>query len=181
MQVELKAIQREVGITFVFVTHDQEEALTLSDRVAVFNRGRIEQVGSPREVYGRPATAFVAGFVGTSNLLDGDVAQAVLGKPGTFTVRPEKIRMQQRAGAVAHGADGGDHGEGDVCRATGTVREVVYLGAATQSVVDLDAGGTLIVLQQNLQGSIEDRLGLRGSPVLLTWRRQDTVAIGAPA
>jgi putative spermidine/putrescine transport system ATP-binding protein len=181
MQVELKALQRDVGITFLFVTHDQEEALTMSDRIAVFNVGRIEQVASPAELYEHPATAFVAGFVGTSNLLDGDVAQAVLGKPGTFTVRPEKIRMQQRAGAVAHGADGGDHGEGDVCRATGTVREVVYLGAATQSVVDLDAGGTLIVLQQNLQGSIEDRLGLRGSPVLLTWRRQDTVAIGAPA
>src|SRR6187397_1589596 len=93
MQIELKAIQSEVGITFIYVTHDQEEALTMSDRLAVFNRGRIEQVGSPASVYERPATQFVAGFVGTSNLLSGAVAQAVVGKDGTFTVRPEKIRL----------------------------------------------------------------------------------------
>src|SRR5207344_3495802 len=93
MQVELKGIQRQVGITFVFVTHDQEEALTMSDRIAVFNAGRIEQVGSPAEVYERPATAFVAGFVGTSNLLRGPAAEKIVGRAGTFTVRPEKIRL----------------------------------------------------------------------------------------
>ena len=95
MQIELKAIQREVGITFIYVTHDQDEALTMSDRMAVFNEGRIEQVGTPAEVYERPATAFVAGFVGTSNLLRGEVARAIVGEDGTFTVRPEKIRLAE--------------------------------------------------------------------------------------
>ena len=93
MQVELKAIQHEVGITFVFVTHDQGEALSMSDRIAVFNHGRIEQVGTPREIYEQPATAFVAGFVGTSNLLDGERPQRLLGRGGAFTVRPERIRL----------------------------------------------------------------------------------------
>src|SRR5690349_23468056 len=102
MQVELKAIQREVGITFVFVTHDQEEALTLSDRIAVFNAGRIEQVGPASEVYDSPATAFVAGFVGTSNLLQGTVAREVLGREGSFGIRPEKLRV------LADGATPGD-------------------------------------------------------------------------
>ncbi len=93
MQVELKQLQREVGITFVFVTHDQEEALTMSDRIAVFNAGRIEQVASPTELYESPATSFVAGFVGTSNLLTGDAARRIMGRPGTFSVRPEKIHL----------------------------------------------------------------------------------------
>jgi putative spermidine/putrescine transport system ATP-binding protein len=98
MQVELKAIQRQVGITFVFVTHDQQEALTMSDRIAVFNAGRIVQVGSPAEIYEHPATAFVAGFVGTSNLLVGDVAQKILGEDGTFSIRPEKIALRGEPG-----------------------------------------------------------------------------------
>ncbi len=93
MQIELKSIQQSVGITFIYVTHDQEEALTMSDRLAVFNRGRIEQVGAPAEVYERPATTFVAGFVGTSNLLGGEAARAILGEDGLFTVRPEKIHF----------------------------------------------------------------------------------------
>jgi putative spermidine/putrescine transport system ATP-binding protein len=172
MQIELKGLQRDVGITFVFVTHDQEEALTMSDRIAVFNDGRIEQVAAPAELYEHPATAFVAGFVGTSNLLEGPVAQTVLGREGLFTVRPEKIHMQPRDTAAA--------GSG-LCTADGVVREVVYLGSATQSVVDLDAGGSLIVLQQNLQGSVQDKLDLRGSAVRLTWLREHTVAIGGPA
>ena len=95
MQIELKAIQQQVGITFIYVTHDQEEALTMSDRLAVFNKGRIEQLGSPAEVYERPATRFVAGFVGTSNLLRGEVAASILGEAGTFTIRPEKIRLAE--------------------------------------------------------------------------------------
>src|SRR3954453_9985513 len=95
MQVELKEIQRDVGITFVFVTHDQQEALTMSDRIAVFDQGRIQQVGTPAEIYERPATPFVASFVGTSNLLTGDVALALVGKKGTFSVRPEKISMTE--------------------------------------------------------------------------------------
>jgi putative spermidine/putrescine transport system ATP-binding protein len=173
MQLELKGLQRDVGITFVFVTHDQEEALTMSDRIAVFNDGRIEQVAAPAELYEHPATAFVAGFVGTSNLLEGPVARAVLGRDGLFTVRPEKIHMQPR-GDLA-GVESG------LCAADGVVREVVYLGSATQSVVDLEAGGSLIVLQQNLRGSVQDKLDLRGSAVRLTWLREHTVAIGGPA
>ena len=93
MQVELKAIQKRVGITFIFVTHDQEEALTMSDRIALFNQGKIEQVGSPAEIYEHPTTAFVAGFVGTSNLVSGDVAKRLIGRDVTFSIRPEKIHL----------------------------------------------------------------------------------------
>ncbi len=100
MQIELKAIQQQVGITFIYVTHDQEEALTMSDRLAVFNKGKIEQVGAPAEVYERPATPFVAGFVETSNLLRGEIAQRVIGSSGTFTIRPEKIRLAEPDAAV---------------------------------------------------------------------------------
>jgi putative spermidine/putrescine transport system ATP-binding protein len=169
MQIELKAIQRDVGITFVFVTHDQEEALTMSDRIAVFSEGRIEQVASPAELYERPATPFVAGFVGTSNLLKGEAARAVLGRDGIFSVRPEKIHLH---------TDLDETTPGDSQGAQGVVREVVYLGAATHSVVELDAGGTLTVLQQNLH-SAEDALGKRGDTVRLTWRRDNVVALDA--
>jgi putative spermidine/putrescine transport system ATP-binding protein len=137
MQVELKGIQRDVGITFLFVTHDQDEALTMSDRIAVFNNGRIEQVGTAGEVYERPASAFVAGFVGTSNLLHGQPAQALLGDPAPVSVRPEKVRLGS-AGAVA----------GDV-RADGVVTEVVYAGASTRVMVRLDAGADMTALVQN--------------------------------
>src|SRR4051794_31065721 len=129
MQIELKQIQREVGITFVFVTHDQEEALTMSDRIAVFNEGRIEQLATPVGLYERPASAFVAGFVGTSNLFAGAVARTVLGEDDTFVIRPEKVSLAARAPAAP-----------GRCSAAGVVREVVYLGASTVSVVDLDAG-----------------------------------------
>ncbi len=127
MQIELKAIQQEVGITFIYVTHDQEEALTMSDRLAVFNAGRIEQVGTPADVYEHPATTFVAGFVGTSNLLRGDAARAVMGSDGVFTVRPEKIRM----------ADPTDQPGPDEASVLGTVREVVYIGPDTRYIVSL--------------------------------------------
>src|SRR5919197_1062454 len=103
MQLELKQIQQQVGITFIYVTHDQEEALTMSDRIAVFNTGRIEQVGSPADVYERPATRFVAGFVGTSNLLTGAAAATIVGASGTFTVRPEKIRLADPADEAGAG------------------------------------------------------------------------------
>ncbi|MGV9771571.1 ABC transporter ATP-binding protein [Streptosporangium sp. NPDC003464] len=167
MQVELKSIQREVGITFLFVTHDQEEALTMSDRVAVFDRGRIEQVGTPAEIYEQPASTFVAGFVGTSNLISGEAARAVLGREGTFSVRPEKLRvagLSDEVGDAEHSA-------------TGTVGEVVYAGPATRFVVDLDAGGRLIALQQNLQVSSMDVMGLRGTRVRLVWNRRHEFAI----
>ncbi|WP_435270865.1 ABC transporter ATP-binding protein, partial [Streptomyces sp. 1222.5] len=119
MQVELKAIQREVGITFVFVTHDQEEALTMSDRIAVFDQGRIAQVGTPAEIYERPATPFVASFVGTSNLLDGESAHRIVGSPGTYNIRPEKIRVLKESAeadepehTTATGTGGGGGGGG---------------------------------------------------------------------
>jgi len=132
MQGELKSIQREVGITFVFVTHDQDEALTMSDRIAVFNDGRIEQLGTPTEVYEHPATAFVAGFVGMSNLLTGAAAQAAVGRPGSFIIRPEKITVVPlAAGDAPLPVTSG--------RAVpGTVTDVIYVGSITRVVVALD-------------------------------------------
>ncbi|MDC2957890.1 ABC transporter ATP-binding protein [Streptomyces gilvifuscus] len=168
MQVELKALQREVGITFVFVTHDQEEALTMSDRIAVFNQGRIEQVGAPAEIYERPATPFVASFVGTSNLLEGESAQRVVGTPGIYSVRPEKIRVLKESA---------ESDEPEHTTAVGTVAEVVYLGDATRFLVDLDAGGRLTALQQNLETSAEDVAAYRGTRVRLQWHRRHTVPV----
>ncbi|WP_067463226.1 ABC transporter ATP-binding protein [Actinomadura macra] len=151
MQVELKSIQRRAGITFVFVTHDQEEALTLSDRVAVLDRGRVEQVGTPAQVYERPATAFVAGFVGTSNRIGG------------VCVRPEKIHVEAPGGSTA-----GEPGSGDR-HAFGTVAEVVYAGAVTRFVVDLESGDRVVVLQQNLSTSSMDVMRHRGARVRIAW------------
>ncbi|GLX54351.1 ABC transporter ATP-binding protein [Streptomyces hygroscopicus subsp. hygroscopicus] len=168
MQSELKAIQREVGITFVFVTHDQEEALTMSDRIAVFDQGRIAQVGTPAEIYERPATPFVASFVGTSNLLDGEVARQVVGAPGTYNIRPEKIRVLKESAE----ADEPEH-----ATATGTVADVVYLGDATRLLVDLDGGGRLTAVQQNLETSAEDVAAYRGTRVRLQWHRRHAVRL----
>jgi len=162
MQIELKEIQQEVGLTFVYVTHDQEEALTMSDRIAVMNLGRIEQVGTPAGVYEQPATSFVAGFVGVSNVLSGDAAKAVTGSAQAFTVRPEKIRMVEPETAAGP----------NECTATGHVREVVYLGAHTRYVVSLDSGGELVVVQQNLATSSMEALQVRGRAVRLVWDRQ---------
>jgi putative spermidine/putrescine transport system ATP-binding protein len=167
MQIELKTIQQEVGLTFVYVTHDQEEALTMSDRLAVMNHGSIEQVGSPADVYEHPATSFVAGFVGVSNTLSGEAARRATGTDAPITIRPEKIHLLE-AGAESR--------PGEVSLA-GKVREVVYLGAVTRYVVDLDLGGQLVVLQQNLQMSSMDVLKARGRPVVLAWARQYVQAI----
>ncbi len=169
MQIELKGLQRDVGITFVFVTHDQEEALTMSDRIAVFNEGRIEQVASPARLYEQPATAFVAGFVGTSNLVTGDPAVRIFGEPGTFSVRPEKVHLHPGAEAPM-----GD----DDCRASGVVTEVVYLGAATHTVVDVGDGVRITVLQQNQETTVDHVLARRGETVVLTWRREHVVRLG---
>jgi putative spermidine/putrescine transport system ATP-binding protein len=173
MQVELKQIQRDVGITFVFVTHDQEEALTMSDRIAVFNEGRIEQLATPFELYEQPASAFVAGFVGTSNLFQGAVAEALVGEAGTFVIRPEKLVMHAEADAPPADAR--------TCVAPGVVREVVYLGASTHSVVGLDAGTTLTVAHQNTDRSIDAALERRQQRVVLSWRRDHLVALAGPA
>jgi putative spermidine/putrescine transport system ATP-binding protein len=159
MQIELKAIQGEVGITFVFVTHDQEEALTMSDRIAVLRDGRVEQVGAPADVYERPTSPFVAGFVGTSNLLAGDAARELVGEAGTFTVRPEKI----------HALDEGAQAPPGHCRATGVVRDVAYAGPVTRLTVRLDAGPELEVLQQNLSTTSAEVAALTGTRVQLVW------------
>jgi len=154
MQIFLKALQRDLGITFVYVTHDQEEALTMSDRLAVFNDGQIEQLGSPAEVYEHPQTEFVAGFVGVSNILER--------RERRITIRPEKIRMSDEA-----------TGEGEA----GTVREVVYVGMVTRFIVDLDGGGELVVVRQNLETSSQDALSEQGKRVRLSWRPEHTYEI----
>jgi putative spermidine/putrescine transport system ATP-binding protein len=159
MQIELKRIQQEVGITFVYVTHDQEEALTMSDRIAVFNHGRIEQIGGAVDVYERPSTEFVAGFVGVSNLLERDGRR--------FTVRPEKIRILGETETTQAGED--------VER--GVIREVVYIGSVTRYIVDLAAGGTLTVVRQNLEGFGGDAAENRGLSVQLAWRPEHTYVI----
>jgi putative spermidine/putrescine transport system ATP-binding protein len=154
MQIELKRIQQEVGITFVYVTHDQEEALTMSDRIAVFNAGRVEQIGTPADVYERPTTEFVAGFIGVSNVLERGGRK--------FTVRPEKIRM----------LEDGEGGE------TGRIRDVVYVGMFTRYLVELDSGGELTVVRQNLETSSQEALESKGRRVRLEWRPEHTFEIG---
>jgi putative spermidine/putrescine transport system ATP-binding protein len=161
MQIELKQIQRHVGITFVFVTHDQEEALTMSDRIAVFNAGRIEQIGTPTELYERPGSRFVAGFVGTSNLLGGELARRLLGRDGTFTVRPERLRLV--TAATPAGAD--------ELEADGIVAGVQYLGSHTRFHVELEPGTTLVVDDQNRSDSPVDPQSFVGSRATVAWRR----------
>jgi putative spermidine/putrescine transport system ATP-binding protein len=167
MQIELKQIQEQVGITFVLVTHDQGEALTMSDRIAVFNEGRVEQIGTPAEIYERPATEFVADFVGTSNVLEGRAAQAVLGDPAPVTIRPEKIRLVDPGTALAAGEVG----------AAGKIEAVVYLGSDTRYRVVLDAGGELVVETQNLTTTSTDALSAQGRRVELIFRREHARAI----
>ena len=163
MQLELKRIQREVGITFVFVTHDQEEALTMSDRLVVINDGRIEQVGTPIEVYERPATEFVAGFIGVSNLLE---------RAGRrFTIRPEKIRLEEP----------GAQSPPEFHSESGRIRDVVYLGMVTRYIVDLDAGGALSVVSQNRETAAADVLGARGREVVVSWRDDQAFDISRPS
>src|SRR5215216_6016253 len=159
LQIELKRIQQDVGITFVYVTHDQEEALTMSDRIAVFNEGKIEQVGPPAELYERPATEFVAGFVGVSNMLHRDGRD--------FTVRPEKIRLLWDDEPEERGM----HVEG------GRVRDVVYVGMVTRYIVDLDAGGELVVVRQNLETTSAEVVAAQGRSVRIGWRPEHTYTI----
>jgi len=168
MQVELKNIQREVGITFIFVTHDQEEALTMSDRIAVFNEGKVEQVGSPAEVYEHPSTPFVAGFVGTSNLVSGEVAQRITGSPNRFSVRPEKIHLAAVDQKI----------EDDMFVANGSVRDVIYLGLYTRYLVELEGGGDLVVVEQNLKTTSMDVTKIKGQKVRLLWKKEHVSYVG---
>ncbi len=160
MQLELQHVQREVGITFIYVTHDQEEALSMSDRIAILNQGHIEQVGAPIEVYERPRTAFVAGFIGISNLIERAGRQ--------ITVRPEKIRLladdeQPPAGSVVE---------------TGQLRDVVYVGVLTRYVIDLDAGGELVVARQNEEAPALTP-GVQGSRVRIAWRDDQAFTVSS--
>lgn len=163
MQVELKALQRELGITFVFVTHDQEEALTLSDRVAVFSDGKIVQLGTPREIYEEPRTEYVASFVGTSNIFTSETSTRLLGRSGAYALRPEKI--------VLTGADS-VAGEG-AFRVSGEVVESIYLGTGHRVHVHLDDGTPLIALQTSNGGPAR----ARGDRVVATWTAQDLVEL----
>ncbi len=168
MQVELKNIQREVGITFIFVTHDQEEALTLSDRIAVFSEGKVEQVGNPADVYEHPSTPFVAGFVGTSNLVGGEIAQRITGSPRRFSVRPEKIHL---AGLEDRIPD-------DMFCADGRIRDIVYLGLFTRYLVELDGGGDLVVVEQNLKTTSMDVTQAKDRRVRLLWKKEHVSYVG---
>jgi putative spermidine/putrescine transport system ATP-binding protein len=190
LQVELKRIQQEVLITFIYVTHDQDEALTMSDRIAVMDHGRILQVGAPNEVYDEPQSQFVAGFVGVSNLLELEIESvhdgfaklrlgtadnvmapvgnsARAGEIATVTVRPERITIAGDRPSI---------GEQD-CRASGTVRDSLYAGPITRFVVALDGGGELMVVRQNAQTGFQDAQDLRGRQVTLVWRRDYTRVI----
>jgi putative spermidine/putrescine transport system ATP-binding protein len=160
MQVELKSIQGDVGITFIYVTHDQDEALTMSNRIAVFNSGRIEQVGTPEEVYERPTTQFVGGFVGASNVLDRDGRR--------FTIRPEKVRL----------LTAGESREGLVTE-RGRIVDVAYAGATTRYLVDLQAGGELLVVRQNLETTSKEALEQGGQEVEVGWRAEQAVPVAS--
>ena len=158
MQEELKALQRQVGITFVYVTHDQGEALAMSDRVAVFNRGRVEQIDTPSAIYDRPATAFVAGFVGASNMVDAATAAKLMGQAQPFALRPERIRILAEGQAVPDGA----------VAVAGTVDGVSFLGATTRYRVALAPGGAVDVVDSNLDAAPK----APGQAVRLAWRRE---------
>jgi len=169
MQEELKALQRQVGITFVYVTHDQGEALAMSDRLAVFNRGRIEQVGVPAEIYEHPATAFVADFVGVSNVCSGEFAQRLAGSAQAFAIRPEKISLTAAGELVPDGW----------LSAAGQVRTITYHGATTRYAVTVDGGGELAVMRQN---SSDGRAAAAiGDAVRVSWPRNLNQPLAEPA
>ena len=159
MQSELKTIQGEVGITFVYVTHDQDEALTMSDRIAVFNDGRFEQVSPPLELYEHPASEFVAGFVGVSNLIERDGER--------MTIRPEKIELLEPGAQPDH-----LHTE------SGRIVDVSYAGAVTRFTVQLESGERLQVVRQNVESASSDALSGQGNEVLVGWRREHAAAVG---
>lgn len=166
MQVELKAIQRRVGITFIYVTHDQGEALSMSDRVAVFNQGRIEQMATPSELYERPASAFVAGFVGVANLLSGQTAQAVTGSGETCSVRPERISLVKPGTAIP----------GEAMRADARVAGILYLGAHTRYDLNLESGGEITAILSNRE---QTWLPAEGEQVTAWWEARHLMRFGA--
>lgn len=167
MQVELKRIQREAGITFIFVTHDQEEAMRMSDRIAVFNEGRVEQIGTPKEVYEKPATRFVAGFLGVSNILSGDVAKQITGKSETVNIRPERIRLEQLSYQTKN----------DETAITGTLIEAAYIGANTIYVLESESGLRITVTRLNEELPAGKNNFSAGDRVLAVWRHANAAQI----
>jgi putative spermidine/putrescine transport system ATP-binding protein len=165
MQVELKQLQRDLGITFVFVTHDQEEALTLSDRIAVFSDGKIVQLGTPQEIYEHPSSAYVASFVGTSNIFDSPTSSRLLGRDGVHALRPEKITLGD------HAAAGSDD---STISAPGVIVESIYLGTGHRIHVRLDDGTPIVVLEQSTGGQAEEQ---RGEKVVASWSLADLVPL----
>ncbi|EMB4314529.1 TPA: ABC transporter ATP-binding protein [Klebsiella aerogenes] len=161
MQVELKKLQQSLGITFIFVTHDQGEALSMSDRVAVFNNGRIEQVDSPHDLYLRPKTAFVAGFVGTANVFTSEISQRLCGLSGAWSLRPEHIRLNS---------------SGDI-QVQGTVQAVQFQGASTRIELKLAAGDKLLVSQTNVDGGAAVGTPQLGQQVSASWSRSAMVSL----
>jgi len=165
MQTELKVLQRAVGITFVFVTHDQGEALSMADRIAVFNTGRIEQLDTPRILYEAPATEFVARFVGSANVIKGVLADRLLRRPGCFAVRAEDIEIRPASGA----------GHAGTCRCTGTVIDVQFRGSASRVRVNVGDGA---VLHVELTGGSAERIAPAiGAPVELSWPERALVPL----
>lgn len=167
MQVELKKIQRDAGITFVFVTHDQEEAMRMSDRIVVFNSGRIEQVGTPEQVYEEPRTNFVAGFLGTANIFSVDVARKFLGAATTVSIRPERIRLQAPETKI-------DKSETSV---KGTVQEAAFVGANTIYILETDFGVKLTVRKTNTELLGQDNSFVAGDQVMAVWRNSHVAQI----
>lgn len=167
MQVELKRIQREVGITFVFVTHDQDEAMRMSDRIVIFNEGRIEQVGTPEDVYERPSTRFVAGFLGAANILEGDPASRLLGRETVVSIRPERIRLHPPSFATT----------AEETAAPGMVTEATFVGSTTLYTVDTDSGARLSISLTNTDSPGRDDRPAAGDRVLAVWRNDHAVEL----
>ena len=167
MQVELKKIQRDAGITFVFVTHDQEEAMRMSDRIVVFNSGRIEQVGTPEQVYEEPRTNFVAGFLGTANIFTVDMANKLLGASSTVSIRPERIRLEALGTKI-------DKGETSI---VGRIHEAAFVGANTIYIIETEFGMKLTVRKTNTELLGQDNSFVAGDQVMAVWRNSHVAQI----
>jgi putative spermidine/putrescine transport system ATP-binding protein len=165
MQGELKKLQRQLGITFIFVTHDQTEALSMSDRVAVFNKGRIEQVDSPRNLYMKPATTFVAEFVGTSNVIRGDLARQLSGNPQPFSIRPEHVRFAE--GPLAS----------HEIEVSGLLHDIQYQGSSTRYELKLENGQTLNISKANNQWLDTSAQHQTGQRINARWAREAMIAL----
>ena len=169
MQIELKKIQRDAGITFIFVTHDQEEAMRMSDRIVVFNEGKVEQVGTPQDVYNKPATRFVAGFLGAANILSGEDAKKIFGKSKTVSIRPERMRLQPSNSKISN----------DESSVSAVVQEAAFVGANTVYIVETEFGFRLNVSKTNTELLGQDKSFAAGDRVLVVWHNSQAAEIPA--